>query len=100
MGLGFSVEEMTRVPVSDWKKLEPADLPDRLAGDIIGVDTETCDEGLGANAGAGWAWAGGGFVAGFSITSDNFSNYLPVAHADGDNMDPGIVRRWLNHVLK
>jgi len=98
MDLGFSVEEMTPVPPSDWEPPDLSQLPDKLYG-IIGVDLETNDEGLRRDSGAGWAWRGGGHVAGYSITADNWTGYLPVGHAEG-NVDHDQVRRWLNHVLQ
>jgi len=98
LGLGFTVPEMTRVPKSSWQCPDLSTLPTRLEGSI-GVDLETCDHGLKANAGPGWAWKGGGFVAGYSVCADNFRAYLPVAHAEGPNLDRTQVRRWLNHVL-
>lgn len=96
MGLGFSVEEMTPVPQADWRP--PEELPDRLYG-VIGYDLETEDRGLNTGRGPGWAWEGGGRVVGYSVSADNFTGYLPVGHEGGGNMDPGLVRRWLNHVL-
>jgi len=98
MGLGFSIEEITRVPQSNWVAPDPSTWPDRLVGDI-GIDTETHDLGLNAKQGAGWAWRGGGEVVGYSITADNFSAYLPVGHEGGGNLDRNQVRRYLNHVL-
>lgn len=94
----FGVEQMTHVAPSDW--VIPSSLPDELHGDVIGVDVETCDIGLQNSQGGGWAWSGGGFPVGYSVTADNFSAYLPVCHANGENMDPSVVRRWLNHVLR
>jgi DNA polymerase I-like protein with 3'-5' exonuclease and polymerase domains len=99
MGLGFSVAEMTRVPSSDWTPPDLSALPDRLEGATIGVDTETCDRGLQAGHGAGWAWLGGGRVVGYSVSADNCRVYLPVAHEGGGNVDADQARRWLNHVL-
>src|ERR1700674_154666 len=99
LGLGFDFEEMTRVPQSDWVAHDLSSLPDRLYGNI-GVDLETNDRGLQAGEGAGWAWSGGGYVVGYSVTADNWSGYLPVTHEGGGNVeDPDRARRWLNHVL-
>jgi DNA polymerase I-like protein with 3'-5' exonuclease and polymerase domains len=98
IGLGFAQEEMTSFPQSDWTPPDLDSMPDRLYGSI-GIDTETCDEGLRAGHGAGWAWDGGGHVVGYSVTADNWSGYLPIAHEGGGNVDAGRARRWLNHVL-
>ncbi len=97
IGLGFSAEEMTWFPGSDWGPPDLSSLPDRLHG-VIGVDTETEDRGLAADIGPGWAWRGGGHVAGYSVAADNFCGYFPVGHAEG-NVDGDAVRRWLNCVL-
>lgn len=96
MDLGFSVEEMTPVPPSEWTP--PEDLPDRLEG-TIGFDLETCDRGIQSGQGAGWAWEGGGHVVGYAVAADNFQGYLPIAHQGGGNLDAGVVRRWLNKVM-
>src|SRR5258706_920215 len=96
--LGFAVEEMTHLPETNWEPPDPSTWPDRLAGDI-GIDLETRDEGLHNDEGPGWPWRDGGEVVGYSITADNFSNYLPIGHQGGGNLDPGQVKRWLNHVL-
>jgi DNA polymerase-1 len=88
---------MTRVSVTDWEIPDLSSLPDRLAG-VVGVDTETDDEGLRAGQGPGWAWRGGGRVVGYSVAADNCRVYLPIGHAEG-NVDPDQARRWLNHVL-
>lgn len=98
LGLGFSIEEMTKVPATDWVAPDLSSLPDKLFG-VVGVDTETDDEGLRSGQGAGWAWRGGVRVVGYSISADNWSGYLPVGHPDGNVEDPDRARRWLNHVL-
>lgn len=92
----FSDDELTDAPRSEW--VPPSELPDRLGG-VVGLDLETRDDGISAGKGAGWAWRGGGHVAGYSVVADNFRGYLPVGHAGGGNMDGNLVRRWLNHVL-
>lgn len=97
MDLGFSVEEVTRVPWTDWKAPDLSKLPDKLYG-LIGVDTETDDLGLSRKKGAGWGFPGGGQVVGYSVTADNWSGYLPIGHIEG-NVDPDQARRWLRHVL-
>jgi DNA polymerase I-like protein with 3'-5' exonuclease and polymerase domains len=94
--LGFRTDEVTKVPPVNWTA--PTDLPDKLHG-VVGVDTETCDYGLQKKEGGGWAWSGGGYVVGYSVSADNFKGYLPIAHAGGGNMDPRVARRWLKHVL-
>jgi DNA polymerase I-like protein with 3'-5' exonuclease and polymerase domains len=99
LGLGFSVEEMTRVPPSSWQAPDLSSLPDRLEGEHVGVDTETRDEGISQKKGAGWAWRGGGYVVGYSVCADNFKGYLPIRHDGGGNVDADQARRWLSSVL-
>lgn len=95
--LGFTIEETTPLPPSNWEPPDLATLPDRLAGDI-GFDTETLDHGLIDGHGPAWPWHGGK-VVGYSIAADNWKGYLPIGHEGGGNLDPDQVRRWLNHVL-
>lgn len=92
----FTPESLAPSLSSEWSP--PSDWPDRLYGPI-GIDLETCDLGLCEKKGPGWAWEGGGFVAGYAIAADNFTGYLPIAHRGAGNIDPSKVRRWLNHVL-
>jgi DNA polymerase I-like protein with 3'-5' exonuclease and polymerase domains len=95
--LGFSVEETTRMPHSPWAPPDLSGMPDRLEGPIA-VDCETCDPRLKTN-GAGWAWTGGGHVAGYSIAAANGCWYLPIQHEGGGNVDPDRARAWIRHVL-
>lgn len=90
LAMGIGAPETTWVP--------PDFLPDRLIG-TIGLDTETCDLGLQGGGAPGWAWTGGGHLAGISLSADNWSGYLPVGHESGGNLDPGRVRRFLSRVL-
>lgn len=92
----FSVEEVTNLASPDWSP--PTELPDRLGG-VVAVDLETRDEGIQDGRGKGWTWEDGGRVVGYSVAADDFCAYLPIAHEGGGNLDPGVVRRWLNHVL-
>lgn len=86
---------MTDVPPVDWDP--PVELPDKLYGPVA-VDEETKDDGLRDGAGAGWAWEDGGRVVGYAVAADNFKGYLPIAHEGGGNLDPRLVRRWINEV--
>jgi DNA polymerase I-like protein with 3'-5' exonuclease and polymerase domains len=95
--LGFAVDEVTRVPDSPWAPPDMSALPDRLEGPIA-VDTETCDPALKAQ-GAGWAWPGGGHVAGYSVAAANGCWYLPVRHEGGGNVCEDAAKRWLRSVL-
>lgn len=74
------------------------ELPEKLFGPIA-LDLETRDEGLAMEIGPGWAWSGGGDVAGIAIKADNFCAYLPIGHFRGDNLDRKKIIRWLNVVL-
>lgn len=95
--LGFRPEEMMSVKDSPWASPDLSALPDRLEGPIA-IDTETCDPEL-KTKGAGWAWYGGGHVAGYSIAAANGCWYLPVRHEGGGNVDGDRARQWLRHVL-
>lgn len=82
------------MPDSEWRL--PEHLPDRLEG-TIGYDTETKDPHL-KTLGPGWA-TGDGKIVGVSLAAENFKGYFPIAHERGQNMDKGIVTRWLKHIL-
>jgi len=92
----FSIEEMTNLAPPDWSP--PTELPEGLSG-VVAVDLETRDEGIRDGRGKGWTWDGGGQVVGYSVAADDFCAYLPIAHEGGGNLDPDVVRRWLNRVL-
>lgn len=74
-------------------------LPD-LYGPIT-IDTETHDPLL-TERGSGWAYdrsdQHGGKIIGYAIHADNFHEYLPVGHTEG-NMDRSKVVSWLKYQL-
>lgn len=71
-----------------------------LCGPIT-IDTETHDPLL-TERGAGWAYdrygQNGGKVLGYAVHADNFHEYLPVGHVEG-NMDPARIKSWLSHEI-
>lgn len=75
------------------------ELPDKLYGENIFLDTETKDDGLAQERGPGWAFSDGGYVCGVTVVADNFRRYIPVAHAQGENEDKDRIFSWLNCVL-
>lgn len=94
----FAVEDMANLQKPEWDLPDLSSLPDKLEGEVIGVDLETRDEGISAGHGSGWPWRGG-FVVGYSISADNWQGYLPIRHAAGKNLDPEKVKQILNNWL-
>ena len=82
-------------PESDW--IPPEILPDFENSEIIAIDVETNDPGLGTT-GAGWVTRNG-FIAGIAVgfkRGENYDNYyLPIAHRMPGNLDKDWVLRWL-----
>ena len=68
----------------------PTDLPDLRRVGMIALDTETKDEGLAADRGSAWPWAGG-YVCGASVAYREGENiraiYFPLRHPDTVNVD-------------
>jgi DNA polymerase I-like protein with 3'-5' exonuclease and polymerase domains len=78
-------------PKSEWTS--PTELPDLRRHKLIGIDTETKDEGLANDIGPGWPF-GMGYIDGFSIaTVDGFRAYYPVHAPDMFSRDQ--LTRWL-----
>lgn len=88
--------------------VEPYQLLDTLpefskGAKIIGLDTETEDQGLGADMGPG-ALRGQGKLLGVGVTAEygsgeRFKHYFPIGHEDGRNYDPQIIIPYLNDQL-
>lgn len=82
-------------PESDW--IPPEILPDFENSEIIAIDVETNDPGLGTT-GAGWVTRNG-FIAGIAVgfkRGENYDNhYLPISHRMPGNLDKDWVLRWL-----
>lgn len=73
------------------------DFPE-LHGPLI-IDTENHDPLL-IERGSGWAYdrfgQDGGKIIGIAVKCDNFHEYLPIGHTEG-NLDPLKVKAWLKH---
>jgi len=64
--------------------------------DRVGLDIETCDPQIRTGQGA----LRGGYVVGISVaTEDGWSEYYPIAHDIGNNLDKEKVYAWLNSFL-
>jgi len=76
-----------------------SDLPE-LHGPIT-LDTENHDPLL-KTRGSGWAYGrdgqNGGKIIGIAVNADNFHEYLPISHTEG-NLDPAKVKGWLKQQL-
>lgn len=83
------------MPDHNWTP--PSDLPDlRRHGDLV-VDVETCDPHL-TTRGPG-TYHGDSYTIGYVLTTDHWSQYLPIAHQGGGNMDPKLVKRYVSDML-
>ena len=73
--------------------------PNQLrSANIIAIDIETRDDSIGADLGPGELR--GGYICGVSLaTDDGFSEYYPIAHEEGNNLDKEQVFKFLNQVL-
>ena len=83
-------------PKSEW--VPPDHLPDLTSCKQIAIDVETRDPNLKIN-GPGWAVADGE-VIGYAIATEDWSNYIPIRHLGGGNLDEKIVNRWLKKVFE
>lgn len=81
------------VPDSSWTV--PTSLPDWRGRPFIAVDTETKDEWLAAQRGAGWA-VGAGRICGVSAAVEGEAIYIPIAHPDTDCFPKDNVARWVD----
>ena len=72
------------------------DFPD--INEPIAIDTETYDPHL-KTKGAGWCFENGGHIAGISVATKNWSNYYPIRHEEGGNVDRDRVIAWLREQL-
>jgi DNA polymerase I-like protein with 3'-5' exonuclease and polymerase domains len=84
-------------PSSDWEP--PKRLPVIPGGLDIGIDTETRDDGLNADRGPGWVFAGSGYIAGISVAWNDSTVYVPIRHPDTENFDVSEVRSWIQDII-
>ena len=85
------------IPESSWTA--PRTLPDIPAGSTIAVDTETRDNGLAREMGAGWT-TGDGHVAGFSVAWGERACYVSLRHPDSDNFELSQAYGWLEEAMR
>lgn len=96
--MSLYIQEPLIKPVSLWTP--PCYFP--KIGDIFGFDCETKDPGLVEHGPS--SFRNTGYPIGVSIAQpkngDYESFYFPWKHEGGDNMDKGIVLRWLKPILE
>lgn len=88
--------ELLIKPPSFWQP--PTSLP-RLSGLTIGLDTETCDLGLGRGRGPGWVYRDG-YMCGVSVAWGDEAIYASMRHPDTECMNPSTVIEWVEYLLR
>tara|TARA_Y100001972_G_scaffold53006_1_gene64894 strand:- start:934 stop:2835 length:1902 start_codon:yes stop_codon:yes gene_type:complete len=90
------MEKNTKLnPWTEWMVEEY--FPDLSQEKYLAVDLETCDLKL-LTHGSGWA-RGDGYVTGFALATEDWQAYYPIAHEEGENMDPDKVIPWIKKTL-
>lgn len=84
-------------PESDWRP--PTELPDLRGRPLVGIDTETKDDGLSTRRGPGWALGPAGHLCGFSWSAEGTRGYVPLRHPDTECWDYEAARRWMRDLL-
>ena len=91
---------MTQLPLfepeTEWTP--PTSLPEIPSGVTLAVDTETRDDGLSSDSGAGWATSRG-YIAGVSFSWESGANYIPIQHPDTECFDRAQVMAWLQDAM-
>ena len=86
--------------MSDWRPLTA--LPDLRRVGVIALDTETKDDRLRAEMGAGWPFHAG-HICGVSVAyyegADIRSHYFPLRHPDSTNFDQAQLYQWLRDLI-
>lgn len=85
-------------PESDWSP--PTELPDLRGRPLVGLDTETRDDGLSTRRGPGWALGPAGHLCGISWSAEGTRGYVPLRHPDTECWDLDTVRRWLGDLVR
>lgn len=82
---------------STWRP--DTSFPEPPTGSFVALDTETRDPNL-RDQGPGFI-RGDAKVAGFSVGFENgWGTYLPIAHGDGEDLDPAQVKGWVQSIVK
>ena len=64
---------------------------------VISIDLETCETDF--ERGPGWA-RGKGYIVGFSVATGTYSNYFPIRHRIGKNIEPAKALAWLKRYME
>lgn len=84
------------LPPTNWR--EPTELPDFRGAKVLAIDTETRDDGLKYDRGAGWVHCDG-YVAGVSVSCAKGSTYIPIRHPESQCFDKTAVAVWLQDLI-
>ena len=84
-------------PETSWRP--PTETPSLQGHKRVCLDVETCDIGLAKEIGAGWAMPGMGYVCGVTVATDQWSNYYPLRHPEGNVENPDNTINWLRDEL-
>tara|TARA_R110000787_G_scaffold27998_5_gene76774 strand:- start:2941 stop:4776 length:1836 start_codon:yes stop_codon:yes gene_type:complete len=71
-------------------------LPNLKNAKRLCIDTETYDPNLFAT---GPSVRTGGYIAGFSVATDDAAWYIPINHAQGENVDPAKALKWADDMF-
>lgn len=87
------------MPTTDW--VPPTELPDLVGMGVheVALDLETCDHGLQAAHGSGWATAQG-FLCGVAAAWEGGALYAPLRHADSACLPSELVLGWVAGLVK
>ena len=78
---------------------QPTNLPNLSSAKLLSIDIETKDPNLHSD-GPGNIRKDGHIVGIAIATDDGFSQYFPIGHLQGFNLDKDVVKLWLNDTFK
>ena len=93
--LNYQIKNELDLIESDWNI--PPEFPDLTGYKEIAVDLETYDPNI-KTLGPGWARKDG-HIIGIAVAAGEYQGYFPMRHANGHNLDPKIVLKWIKKQL-